>query len=117
CNQEFGSLASWLVDVINILTGHLDTPGGSMFPRAAAWSVTVQPIPGLEDVVTDSGRYHTRVRGAKEVLVQVPVSCLAEEITTPEEGQIKALITEAGNPVLSTPAGHKHDEALPMLDA
>ena len=46
CNQEFGSLASWLVDVVNILTGHFDTPGGSMFPRAAAWSVTVQPIPG-----------------------------------------------------------------------
>jgi anaerobic selenocysteine-containing dehydrogenase len=41
CNQEFGSLASWLVDVVNILTGHFDTPGGSMFPRAAAWSVTV----------------------------------------------------------------------------
>jgi anaerobic selenocysteine-containing dehydrogenase len=49
CNQEFGSLASWLVDVVNILTGHFDTPGGAMFPRPAAWSVTVQPIPGLED--------------------------------------------------------------------
>ncbi|MGV0797933.1 molybdopterin-dependent oxidoreductase, partial [Mycolicibacterium elephantis] len=117
CNQEFGSLASWLVDVINILTGHFDTPGGSMFPRAAAWSVTVQPIPGLEDGAPDFGRFRTRVRGAKEVLGQVPVSCLAEEITTPGEGQIKALITVAGNPVLSTPAGHKLDEALPMLDA
>lgn len=117
CNQEFGSLASWLVDVVNILTGHFDTPGGSMFPRAAAWSVTVQPIPGLEDGAPEFGRYRTRVRGAKEVLGQVPVSCLAEEIATPGEGQIKALITVAGNPVLSTPAGHKLDEALPMLDA
>ncbi|PRC46985.1 molybdopterin dinucleotide-binding protein, partial [Mycobacterium sp. ITM-2017-0098] len=58
-----------------------------------------------------------RVRGAKEVLGQVPVSCLAEEIATPGEGQIKALITVAGNPVLSTPAGHKLDEVLPSLDA
>jgi anaerobic selenocysteine-containing dehydrogenase len=117
CNQEFGSLASWLVDVVNILTGHFDTAGGAMFPRAAAWSVTVQPIPGLEDGAPEFGRYRTRVRGAKEVLGQVPVSCLAEEIATPGEGQIKALITVAGNPVLSTPAGHKLDEALPSLDA
>ena len=117
CNQEFGSLASWLVDVVNILTGHFDTAGGSMFPRAAAWSVTVQPIPGLEDGAPEFGRYRTRVRGAKEVLGQVPVSCLAEEIATPGEGQIKALITVAGNPVLSTPAGHKLDEVLPSLDA
>jgi anaerobic selenocysteine-containing dehydrogenase len=117
CNQEFGSLASWLVDVVNILTGHFDVPGGAMFPKAAAWSVTVQPLPGLEDGAPEFGRYRTRVRGAKEVLGQVPVSCLAEEIATPGEGQIKALITVAGNPVLSTPAGHKLDEALPMLDA
>ncbi|SEH55962.1 Anaerobic selenocysteine-containing dehydrogenase [Mycolicibacterium rutilum] len=117
CNQEFGSLASWLVDVVNILTGHFDTVGGAMFPLAAAWSVTVQPIPGLEDGAPEFGRFRTRVRGAKEVLGQVPVSCLAEEIATPGEGQIKALITVAGNPVLSTPAGHLLDEALPKLDA
>lgn len=117
CNQEFGSLASWLVDVVNILTGHFDKPGGAMFPRPAAWSVTVQPIPGLEDGAPEFGRFRTRVRGAKEVLGQVPVSCLAEEIATPGEGQIKALITVAGNPVLSTPAGHKLDEVLPTLDA
>jgi len=117
CNQEFGSLASWLVDVVNILSGHFDRPGGAMFPRAAAWSVTVQPIPGLEDGAPEFGRFRTRVRGAKEVLGQVPVSCLAEEIATPGEGQIKALITVAGNPVLSTPAGHTLDEVLPTLDA
>jgi anaerobic selenocysteine-containing dehydrogenase len=117
CNQEFGSLASWLVDVVNILTGHFDTSGGSMFPRAAAWSGTVQPIPGLEDGAPEFGRYRTRVRGAKEVLGQVPVSCLAEEIATPGEGQLRALITVAGNPVLSTPAGHRLDEVLPTLDA
>ncbi|TFV55221.1 molybdopterin dinucleotide-binding protein [Mycobacterium sp. PS03-16] len=117
CNQEFGSLASWLVDVVNILTGHFDVPGGAMFPRAAAWSITVQPQPGLEDGAPEFGRFRTRVRGAKEVLGQVPVSCLAEEIATPGDGQVRALITIAGNPVLSTPGGHVLDEVLPGLDA
>ena len=90
CNQEFGSLASWLVDVVNILVRALRRPRRQMFPRAAAWSVTVQPIPGLEDGAPEFGRYPHRVRGAKEVSGQVPVSCLAEEIATPGEGQIKA---------------------------
>ncbi|WP_118915107.1 molybdopterin-dependent oxidoreductase [Mycobacterium shigaense] len=117
CNQEFGSLASWLVDVINILTGHFDTPGGAMFPKPAAWSITTQPLPGLEGGLAEFGRWHTRVRGAKEVLGQAPVSCLTEEIATPGDGQLKALITVAGNPVLSTPGGDKLDEVLPMLEA
>jgi len=117
CNQEFGSLASWLVDVVNILIGHFDTPGGAMFPRPAAWSITTQPLPGLEDGAPQFGRWQTRVRGAKEVLGQVPVSCMVEEIATPGEGQLKALITIAGNPVLSSPGGDKLDEALPMLEA
>ncbi|RAU90102.1 molybdopterin dinucleotide-binding protein [Mycobacterium colombiense] len=117
CNQEFGSLASWLVDVINILTGHFDTPGGAMFPTPAAWSITAAPLPGLEDGAPEFGRWRTRVRGAKEVLGQAPVSCMAEEIATPGDGQLKALITVAGNPVLSTPAGDKLDEVLPMLEA
>ncbi|WP_156746752.1 molybdopterin-dependent oxidoreductase [Mycobacterium sp. E2733] len=117
CNQEFGSLASWLVDVINILTGHFDVPGGAMYPKPAAWSITTQPLPGLEGGLPEFGRWHTRVRGAKEVLGQAPVSCMAEEIATPGEGQLKALITVAGNPVLSTPGGDKLDEVLPMLEA
>jgi anaerobic selenocysteine-containing dehydrogenase len=83
CNQEFGSLASWLVDVVNILTGHFDMPGGAMFPRPAVWTVTAQPQPGLEGGLPEFGRWQTRVRGAKEVLGQVPVSCLVEEIATP----------------------------------
>jgi anaerobic selenocysteine-containing dehydrogenase len=117
CNQEFGSLASWLVDVINILTGHFDKPGGAMFPRPAAWSITTQPLPGLEGGIPEFGRWRTRVRGAKEVLGQAPVSCMAEEIATPGDGQLKALITVAGNPVLSTPGGDKLDEVLPLLQA
>src|SRR3954454_18106380 len=116
CNQEFGTLASWLVDVVNILTGHFDVPGGAMFPRPTTWAVTDLPMPGLENGVPNFGRWRTRVRGAPEVLGHVPVSCLAEEIGTPGSGQIRALFTVAGNPVLSTPGGDRLDIALDELD-
>jgi anaerobic selenocysteine-containing dehydrogenase len=116
CNQEFGTLASWLVDVVNMITGNFDTEGGLMFARPATWSVTDLPMPGLEGGVENFGRWKTRVRGAPEVLGHVPVSCLAEEIATPGEGQIRALFTVAGNPVLSTPGGDRLDAALDGLD-
>src|SRR3954468_7500344 len=112
CNQEFGTLASWLVDVVNILTGNFDRAGGLMFAQPAAWSVTDLPMPGLEGGVPNFGRWRTRVRGAPEVLGHVPVSCLAEEIATPGPGQIRALFTVAGNPVLSTPGGDRLHEGL-----
>ena len=116
CNQEFGTLASWMVDVVNILTRHFDVPGGAMFARPAAWAVTDLPMPGLEGGAPNFGRWKTRVRGAPEVLGHVPASCLAEEIATPGEGRIRALFTVAGNPVLSTPEGDRLDAALPQLD-
>jgi anaerobic selenocysteine-containing dehydrogenase len=116
CNQEFGTLASWLVDVVNTITGHLDAVGGLMFPAPAAWPVTDLPMPGLEGGRPEFGRWRTRVRGAPEVLGHVPVSCLAEEIATPGDGQIRALFTVAGNPVLSTPGGDRLDEALAGID-
>jgi len=116
CNQEFGTLASWLVDVVNILSGHLDVPGGLMFPRAAAWAISTLPMPELEGGVANFGRWTSRVRGAPEVLGHVPASCLAEEIATPGDGQIRALFTVAGNPVLSTPGGDRLDDALGGID-
>ncbi len=122
CNQEFGTLASWLVDVVNILTGSFDAPGGLMFPTPVNWTVAGLPTeaaPGTPGSSTgvEFGRWHSRVRGAPEVLGQVPVSCLAEEIDTPGEGQLKALITVAGNPALSAPGAERLQKALPMLDA
>ncbi len=115
CNQEFGTLASWLVDVLNVLTGNLDRPGGSMFSKPIAWSLTAIRPPEFENGY-EFGRWSSRVRGAPEVLGQVPVSCLAEEIEAPGAGQIKALITIAGNPVLSSPDAGKLDAALPKLE-
>ncbi|HEX4017208.1 MAG TPA: molybdopterin-dependent oxidoreductase [Frankiaceae bacterium] len=122
CNQEFGTLASWLIDVVNILTGSFDVPGGLMFPTPVNWTVNVLPVPAApgtpgSETGPEFGRWHSRVRGAPEVLGQVPVSCLAEEIDTPGQGQIKALITVAGNPALSAPGAERLQQALPMLDA
>jgi anaerobic selenocysteine-containing dehydrogenase len=115
CNQEFGTLASWLIDVVNILTGNLDRPGGMMFGNPIAWSVYSLPDPQWANGVR-FGRWKSRVRGIPEVLGQYPVSCLAEEIDTPGAGQIKALITIAGNPVISTPNAARLDAALPSLE-
>jgi anaerobic selenocysteine-containing dehydrogenase len=115
CTQEFGTLASWLIDVLNILTGNFDGPGGAMFSNPIAWSMLSLRPPEFEDGF-ELGRFHSRVRGAPEVLGQFPVSCLAEEIAEPGEDQVKALITMAGNPVLSAPGGDRLDEALPKLD-
>jgi anaerobic selenocysteine-containing dehydrogenase len=115
CNQEFGTLASWAVDVLNVLTGNLDREGGAMFARPIAWSLTSLPDPQFADGLR-FGRWRSRVRGAPEVLGQVPVSCLAEEIATPGPGRIRALITIAGNPVLSAPDAGRLDAALPDLE-
>jgi anaerobic selenocysteine-containing dehydrogenase len=114
CNQEFGTLASWLVDVVNILTGHQDVEGGALFPRPAIAPIAMT---ARRRGPVRRGRWHTRVRQAPEVLGQAPLSCLAEEIATPGEGKVRALITIAGNPVLSAPDARRLDEALPLLDA
>lgn len=115
CTQEFGTLASWLVDVVNVLTGNFDREGGLMFPTPVAWSVATIPDPQWANGVT-FGRFHSRVRGAPEALGQFPLSCLAEEIAAPGEGQVKALITIAGNPVISAPDAARLDASLPLLE-
>jgi anaerobic selenocysteine-containing dehydrogenase len=115
CTQEFGTLTSWLIDVLNILTGHLDEPGGAMFPKAAAFATnTIGKAGSGKGIVT--GRHHSRVSQAPEVFGELPVTCLAEEIETPGEGQVKALITIAGNPVLSAPNGERLSAALNQLE-
>jgi anaerobic selenocysteine-containing dehydrogenase len=115
CTQEFGTLTSWLVDVINVLTGNLDAPGGAMFPLGAAGHSNAVGEPGRGRGAR-LGRFASRVRGLGEVFGELPVVCLAEEIETPGEGQVKALITMAGNPVLSTPNSDRVDAALGSLD-
>ncbi|MEU4249653.1 molybdopterin-dependent oxidoreductase [Amycolatopsis sp. NPDC026612] len=107
--QAFGTIASWLVDVLNVLTGNLDEPGGAMFPLAAC-----QPTGNRRPFTV--GRWHSRVRGYPEVLGELPVATLADEIETPGEGQVRALITVSGNPCLSTPNAGRLAAALGDLE-
>ena len=117
-----GTLASWAVDALNMLTGNLDRPGGAMFskaaharrPRRAAGASGAPGGPGFR-----TGRWRSRVRGLPEVRGELPVATLADEIETPAEGDataVRALITIAGNPVLSTPDGVRLDRALAGLE-
>ena len=112
---EFGTVASWLVDVVNVVTGNLDRPGGAMFAKAAAGASNTRGASrtgrGLR-----VGRHESRVRGLAETMGELPAACLAEEIDTPGEGQIRAMVTVAGNPVLSTPNGDRLDAAMAGLD-
>jgi anaerobic selenocysteine-containing dehydrogenase len=115
CTQEFGTLASWLVDVLNVLTGNLDREGGAMFPLAAAGQRNAAGAGGARKGVR-LGRWHSRVRGLAESYGELPVACLAEEIDTPGEGQVRALVTVAGNPVVSTPNAERLEKAIEGLD-
>jgi anaerobic selenocysteine-containing dehydrogenase len=113
--QRFGTTASWLVDLVNALTGNLDSPGGAMFPKAAAGASNTKGEPG-RGRGTIFGRWQSRVRGADEVFGELPVACLAEEIETPGEGQVRALFTIAGNPVSSTPNVARLSAAVESLE-
>jgi anaerobic selenocysteine-containing dehydrogenase len=115
CTQEFGTLASWLVDVCNTLTGNLDREGGAMFTKPATGGANTGGAPGAGRGVR-FGRRHSRVRGLPEVFGELPVVCLAEEIDTPGEGQVRGMITVAGNPVVSTPDSRRLDRGLASLD-
>lgn len=110
---EFGTIGSWLVDVINILTGNFDRPGGAMFALGATAPAPRPPKPGRG---FKTGRWASRVSGYPEALSELPAAALAEEIDTAGEGQIKAMITIAGNPVLSAPDGDRLDKALERVD-
>jgi anaerobic selenocysteine-containing dehydrogenase len=108
----FGAVTNWLVDVLNILTGNLDRPGGAMFPTPAhmprrnraggkGWRL---------------GRWKSRVKGLHEVMGELPVCTLCDEMETPGEGQVRALITVASNPVIALPNSARVDRALSRLD-
>lgn len=107
--QRFGALCQWLIQIINIATGNLDREGGLLFTLPA-----VDQVPSIGP--GGFARHRSRVRGLPEFDRELPVVALAEEINTPGDGQIRAMFTGAGNPVLSTPNGRALDEALASLD-
>ncbi len=113
CTQSFGTLASWMIDVLAILTGNLDRRGGSMWSRPVAPLVDMlSMLPAGMPIVMGK----SRVRGVPAVLGQFPASCMAEEIATPGPGQIKGLLTFGANPALSAPDSGRLVQALPLLE-
>ncbi len=110
---RFGTITNWLVDVVNLLTGNLDRPGGAMFPTSPIASAPRPPRPGRG---FSTGRWSSRVSGHPEVCSELPTAVLPEEIETPGDGQIRAVVTIAGNPVLSAPDGERLSAALDRLD-
>ena len=108
--QAWGTLCQWLIQLLNLVTGNLDREGGAL-PNEPVLPVTGPGTsPGHRD------RWRSRVRGLPEFAGELPVAVLAEEILTPGEGRVRALLTCAGNPVLSTPDGRGLDTALASLD-
>jgi anaerobic selenocysteine-containing dehydrogenase len=107
--QAFGTLCHWLVQLINLVTGNLDRVGGALCTE-----------PAVDLVASTSGGHfnlwQSRVSGRPEYGGELPVSALAEEMLTGGEGQVRALITVAGNPVLSTPNGRQLEQALDGLE-
>jgi anaerobic selenocysteine-containing dehydrogenase len=112
---EFGTITSWLIDVLNVLTGNLDRPGGAMFCKAAAGSTNTRGKPRVGRGIR-LHRRTSRVRQLPETMGELPVVALAEEIDTPGDGQIRAMVTISGNPVLSTPNSERLDAALAGLE-
>ena len=111
--QSFGALCQWLIQVLHLLTGNLDRPGGAMF-TAPAFDLVARTRGTSQAGHHD--RRRTRVRGLPEFSGEFPVAALAEEMDVPGPGQIRALITSAGNPVLSTPNGARLEKALGKLE-
>lgn len=118
CTQPFGTLCSWLVEVLNLVTGRIDAEGGMRWPQAPAFQANSTGAGGRGRGVV-MGRRHSRVSGAPEVMGEFPMGCLAEEIDTPDNAhgpKVRALITIASNPVLSAPNGERLAAALDTLD-
>jgi anaerobic selenocysteine-containing dehydrogenase len=109
--QAFGTVCAWAVTCLNALTGNLDRPGGVMFTSPAVDIVGRRFVGrGHHD------KWRSRVRGLPETGGELPVATLADEILTPGDGQVRAMLTLSGNPVLSTPDGKRLGEALAGLD-
>lgn len=112
CNSRFGTLATWATDLLNLAAGRLGEPGGSMFTTPAVDVSRLSRVPGMDG----HGRFTSRVRGLPETLGDLPAACLAEEIETPGPGQVRGLLSYAGNPVLSVPNGRRLERALAGLE-
>jgi anaerobic selenocysteine-containing dehydrogenase len=111
--QPFGTLASWAIDLLCILTGNLDRPGGLMWATPAAPMNFAFEGAGLP---VKLGRWASRAQGREERFGDLAISALAEEIETTGEGQVRSLLTVAGNPVNTAPNASRLERAVASLD-
>ncbi|MEZ0355249.1 molybdopterin-dependent oxidoreductase [Mycobacterium sp. SA01] len=114
CLQEFGTLANWLIEVLSVVTGNLDRPGGAMFSLPPGGGPNTWPVSKPPRLMFD--RWRSRVRQLPELLGELPAACFAEEILTPGPGRTRALITLAGNPARSVPNSNAVEAALQNLE-
>lgn len=112
--HAFGAMCQWLINVINLVTGNFDRQGGALFTRPAF--DLVHGPKAISMGRGSIGRWKSRVRGLPETSGELPVAVLGEEILTEGSGRIRAMITSAGNPVVSTPNGRQLDKAFASLD-
>ena len=112
--QKFGTLTSWLIDVVNILTGNLDRAGGAMFPLPVTPALIYNQT--YAEGVAPNNRWRSRVKGLPEVSGFTPVATLPDEILTPGAGQVRAMLTLCGNPARSSPNSARYAEALASLE-
>ncbi|MCH8323019.1 MAG: molybdopterin-dependent oxidoreductase [Proteobacteria bacterium] len=108
--QAHGGLCQWLINALNIITGNFDRPGGAMFPLPAV------DLTGGKSTLGKAGRWKSRIRGLAEFDGALPAAVMAEEMLAKGKGRIRALFTNSGNPVLSTPNGKQLEKALGKLD-
>lgn len=111
--QKYGLLCQWMIYLLNIFTGNLDREGGVLFTKPAFDIINLATKIGSRGSFR---RRYSRVHHLPEFAGELPVATLADEILTPGKGQIKALITVAGNPVLTTPEGRRLESALKNLE-
>ena len=111
CNGHFGTLGTYATDLLNVVAGRLGEVGGAMFPTPAIDATRVLGLTG-----DGHARFRSRIRNLPETMAELPSAVFAEEIETPGDGQVRALLTFAGNPVLSVPNGRRLDAALDTLD-
>lgn len=108
---QHSTLAYWILNVINCVSGNLDRRGGMLVSRGLVDLPKIAKKFGYGDRTDRS-----RIGNFASVLDSFPAGILPDEIFTPGRGQVKALFVSAGNPVLSCANGTRMEKAIKQLE-